>query len=171
MEHTIAVTGHRPDKLWGYDLNKYGWKRLRIYFVRELMKHKATDAWSGMALGVDAVFAQSVLILRDSGYNIRLHCAIPCRNHSSNWFPESVEMYNSILSEAYEVKLVTDKPYNPYLMQIRNQYMVDNSDEVLAIWNGTPGGTANCVNYARKQNVPVTIVNPVKFEKKRFGRV
>ena len=32
-------------------------------------------------------------------------------------------------------------------MQKRNEFMVDNSDLVVAVWNGTSGGTANCLAY------------------------
>jgi nucleoside 2-deoxyribosyltransferase len=33
--------------------------------------------------------------------------------------------------------------------------MVDNCDTVVAVWNGTSGGTKNCIDYAKKQNKPV----------------
>ena len=29
--------------------------------------------------------------------------------------------------------------------------MVDNADVILALWNGTGGGTGNCIGYAEKQ--------------------
>ena len=35
--------------------------------------------------------------------------------------------------------------------------MVDRSDFVLAFWNGTKGGTGNCVEYAKKQGKPVVV--------------
>lgn len=46
------------------------------------------------------------------------------------------------------------------LFQQRNQWMVDRADAVLAVWDGSPGGTANCVNYARKVGKPITIIDP-----------
>ncbi len=45
-------------------------------------------------------------------------------------------------------------------MQVRNEYMVDRADLVLALWNGTPGGTGNCVRYARTRGVPVFVIDP-----------
>ena len=35
-------------------------------------------------------------------------------------------------------------------MQKRNEYMVDLADKVIAVWNGSTGGTYNCVKYAEK---------------------
>ena len=33
-------------------------------------------------------------------------------------------------------------------MQLRNEAMVNDCDLLLALWNGTSGGTANCIRYA-----------------------
>ena len=35
-------------------------------------------------------------------------------------------------------------------MQKRNEYMVDLTDKVIAVWDGSKGGTGNCVRYAEK---------------------
>lgn len=45
-------------------------------------------------------------------------------------------------------------------MQKRNEWMVDRIDELLAIYNGTPGGTKNCIDYAKKLGKPITIICP-----------
>lgn len=157
---TIAVTGHRPNKLWGYNLNERHYIELQHRFETELVNRGCTDAWTGMALGADTVFAHAVLALRDRGVDIKLHCAIPCQGHSSRWFAESVREYNRIVERADEAVIVTNAPYAPQLMQIRNEYMVDRADLVLALWDGTSGGTGNCVRYAQRKGVPVAILNP-----------
>jgi uncharacterized phage-like protein YoqJ len=36
-------------------------------------------------------------------------------------------------------------------MQRRNEWMVERADVILALWNGSSGGTANCVAYARQR--------------------
>ena len=125
-----------------------------------LKQEKCTEAITGMALGVDTVFALAVLELKKEGYDIRLHCAIPCKNHSSKWFAESVKMYNEILSKADTVKIVTDEPYQAWMMQKRNEYMVDLADKVIAVWDGTNGGTANCARYAMKKDKEVILMRP-----------
>ncbi len=45
-------------------------------------------------------------------------------------------------------------------MDKRNKWMVDNCDLLIAVWNGTSGGTANCVNYAKSINKQIIIINP-----------
>jgi uncharacterized phage-like protein YoqJ len=35
------------------------------------------------------------------------------------------------------------------MLQKRNEWMVDHCDLLIAVWDGSEGGTANCVRYAR----------------------
>lgn len=156
----ICVTGHRPNKLYGYNLKDSRWVNLKNEFKQLLRENNCTEAISGMALGVDTVFALAVLELKEEGYAIKLHCAIPCRNHSCKWQRESVDLYNKILKSADIVKIVTDEEYKPWLMQKRNEYMVNLADKVIAVWDGTPGGTANCVTYAQKVNKEIVRIKP-----------
>lgn len=146
----ICVTGHRPNKLYGYNLSDPRWQRLKDQFKSLLKANNCTEAYSGMALGVDTVFALAVLELKNEGYNIKLHCAIPCQNHSCKWNKESIAIYDDIVSKADTVTIVVDEPYEPWMMQKRNEFMVDNSDKVIAVWGESNGGTANCVRYAEK---------------------
>ena len=37
--------------------------------------------------------------------------------------------------------------------------MVDLSDKVIAVWNGMPGGTANCIQYAKDAGRKIIFVN------------
>lgn len=157
---TIAVTGHRPNKLYGYDLNDKRYLAIKNMMKGFLIAKDCTDAYSGMALGIDQVFAIAVLQLKSEGYPIKLHCAIPCFGHPSKWPFASQELYNRILAKADERVIVTETSYSPWVMQKRNEYMVDHADEVLAFWDGTGGGTKNCVDYARKMGKLVTIINP-----------
>ena len=146
----ISVTGHRPNKMYGYDIYNKKWTELKEKFKSLLIENNCDEAITGMALGVDTVFALAVLELKEEGYDIKLHCAIPCKNHSCKWIKESVDLYNDILSKADTVKLVSDEEYKPWLMQKRNEYMVDLADKVIAVWDGSNGGTGNCVRYAEK---------------------
>lgn len=61
------------------------------------------------------------------------------------------------------VVYVTDAPYTRTCMQMRNQWMVDHCDALVAIWDGSSGGTENCVNYAKDQGVPMVRIDPKKL--------
>lgn len=158
----IGVTGHRPDKLYGYDLNNIRYINMKNYFKSTFINKKCDEVISGMALGVDTIVAISILELKEEGYNIKLTCALPCRNQESKWIKQSIDLYHTILSKADNIVYVSET-YNTNAMQKRNMYMVDHSDEMIAIWDGSSGGTSNCVSYAKKKKKNIYRVLPSFF--------
>ena len=161
----ICVTGHRPDKLFGYSLLDIKYIKLEKMFRDILIENNCTEAITGMALGADMVFAVTVLKLKLEK-DIKLHCAIPCKDHGSNWTKAYQNLYKYILNHADIVKYVSEESYKPYLMQKRNEYMVDHADKVIAVWDGSKGGTYNCVKYAEKQNKEIIRIDPKDIEEK-----
>ena len=147
----ICVTGHRPNKLYGYNIFTKEWIDLRKLFMKMLVENNCEEAITGIAL--------AVLDLKEK-YNIKLHCAIPCKNQCFKWSSESIKLYNYILSKADIVKFVSNEEYKPWLMQRRNEYMVDLADKVVAVWDGSKSGTGNCVEYAIKCNKEIIVIKP-----------
>ena len=117
-----------------------------------------------MAIGTDTIFAVAGLYLRDHGYNIKVTCAIPFKGQESKWPLESQNLYNMILEKADNIVYVCNEGYAKWKMQKRNEYIVNlltsDNDFLIAVWNGTPGGTANCVGYAKKLNKRIIYINP-----------
>ena len=105
------------------------------------------------------------LNLRDSGLNVRLICASPCRSQDIFWGPKLQQQYKMILRQADRVFCLSDV-YTESCMQERNVFMVNNSAIVLAVWDGTNGGTANAVKYAKKSGVPIIRINPLDYKTK-----
>lgn len=156
----ICVTGHRPNKLYGYDLNDNRWIFLKEKFKQLLVENNCHEAITGMALGVDTVFSLAVLELKKEGFNIKLHCAIPCKNYFCKWTKASISLYKDIISKADIVKLVSNEEYKAYLMQKRNEYMVNLADKIIVVWNGRKGGTENCIKYANKMGKEIISIDP-----------
>jgi uncharacterized phage-like protein YoqJ len=44
-------------------------------------------------------------------------------------------------------------------MQKRNEMMVDDCNLLLTLWDGSDGGTANCLGYARRKRPDLETVN------------
>ena len=53
------------------------------------------------------------------------------------------------------------------ILNARNHGMVDACDMMLALYDGTPSGTGNCVTYAQKQGVPVVMIAPTNYFSKK----
>lgn len=145
----VAATGHRPDKLGGYsDTVAF---RLGLVASRWLEEQQHIEyVISGMALGWDQSVAHACIQL-----GIPFHAYVPFKGQEGRW-PHSARMhYEFLLSMAAEVKIISGSGYQGWKMQVRNQAMVDKCNLVLALWNGTSGGTANCIAYAEMKKVPV----------------
>lgn len=150
----IAVTGHRPDKLGReYDLKG----PYSFYIKSELQKYinlyQPDTLISGMALGVDSIFAKLAI-----ENNLNLIAAIPCVGQEKIWPQSSQNLYNDILKYDRCTKVVLSDHYTHQCMQNRNVYMVDNCDRLIAVWDGTTGGTKNCIDYAKSISKPIDYV-------------
>lgn len=167
----ITVTGHRPKKLGNaYDvyapININIAKKMREFILRQWKEHKEPiHLISGMAIGVDTLWALVALKLKKELPNyITLECAIPCLHQESRWSKADQDRYQSILESADKVTFVSKESYRLELMQLRNEYMVDQADIVFAVWDGSRGGTGNCVQYAKEQHRPIYQLHPQTLE-------
>lgn len=150
----IAGTGHRPNKLGGYSEaaadNLIGISR--DWLVKQQYKANFVQrVISGGALGWDQALAWGAV-----SEKIPLTLALPFPQFQSMWPKASQEELEHLVSHADKVVYVCDEGYAPWKMQERNQWMVDHCDTVLAMWNGTDGGTHNCIKYANRTGKPIT---------------
>lgn len=149
--HRCCFTGHRPEKL---NMSEQEVKRRLKIAIKQAISNGFITFISGMARGVDMWAAQIVLEERKNNEQIHLICASPYNGFESRWEPSEQKQYNDILEQANHVKFVC-KCYNRSCFQIRNQYMVDHSSLVIAVYNNMPGGTKNTIDYANKHGVSV----------------
>ncbi len=161
----IGVTGHRPEKLYGYDLTEPRWVKLKELFKKVLLKEKATAGVTGMALGTDQVFAMSVLELKEQGYDIKLVTILPFKEYSFKWPMESQILFKNILDKADRINYVCSSLQNVgYSLQKRNEALVDVASKLVCVWDGSPSGTKNCIEYADSKMVGLIPINPKTIE-------
>lgn len=114
---------------------------------------------SCLADGADAVFAQAVL---DAGGS--LVAVLPAAEYRDS-LPESYRpVYDQLLARAGKVVQLPFLTPDPEAYMEAGKRMVDESDTLLAVWDGQPGrghgGTADVVAYARSRGVPVMVLWP-----------
>ena len=152
--HRCCFTGHRPEKLTAPEwLVKQKLERE----IRQAIADGLDVFITGMARGVDIWAAEIVLDLRDSGFPIRLMCASPFEGFERSWNETWQIRYRRIMSAANHTLFVC-KGYSRSCFQIRNEWMVNHSARVIAVFNGKKGGTKNTIDYAHAENVSVIVL-------------
>lgn len=169
MSKICCCTGHRPKGFpfqYGVDKQKHNayLKALKEKIKLAITGYGITNFISGMAVGADLDFAETVLKLRNK-YPVTLECAIPCPNQTLKWNNKDKLRYEKILKRADEVNLVSER-YTPECMLKRNRYMVNKSELVIAVFNGIEkGGTWYTISYAKKENKVILLLNLCKGNK------
>ena len=160
---TCCFTGHRSQKLpWGENETDERCKEMKRALREEIvkaMKRGYVYFISGMALGFDIISAETVLSLKQDYPQIKLIEALPCKNQSDKWKACQIERYNKVLSQCDSVRCLYDN-YNDKCMLERNDYMVNNSSLVIALYNGQGGGTGYTIRKAKESGVEVVIIKP-----------
>lgn len=149
--HRCCFTGHRPEKIRR--------PQHEIWFDLECEVRKAIyDGLnvfiSGMARGIDIEAAEIVLRLRTDGYPVRLICISPYLGFEKSWSQSWQTRYWAVMDAADLVRYIGPR-YCMECFQIRNEWMVNHSSRVIAVYNGKPGGTKNTIDYAERQGIPV----------------
>lgn len=161
---TCSFTGHRPEKLpWGRDEED-----VRCLALKAKLRDAVETAYDegmrhficGMARGCDFYFAEAVLDLRAHRPGVTLEAAVPCPSQPDSWPPEDRLRWRRLLALSDMETLVQDH-YTPGCMLRRNRYMVDHSALVIAVYDGTNGGTRRTLEYALRRKVPFVDIAPV----------
>lgn len=151
----VAFTGHRPDKLGGYKLPNPTYIRVCQSLDQALRDLKPEKAISGMALGIDQWAANVCIKL-----SIPFIAAVPFEGQEKIWPEVSKRIYNNLIAKAAERVVVCEGSYSADKMQLRNEWMVDHCDLLIAVWDGSAGGTGNCVKYAESVKKKILCINP-----------
>lgn len=164
---TCCFTGHRPDKLpWGLNEDDPRCAALKSALLRELdrlYRRGLRHFISGMAMGCDLYFAEAALTLRRSRPGLTVEGAVPCPTQAQRWPEPLRRRWQDILSRC-DLETVVQQHYDRFCMHRRDRYMVDRSAVVLAVFDGTPGGTQYTLNYAMDKEREVLLLDPTRPE-------
>ena len=69
----------------------------------------------------------------------------------NKWEEEWIKRYKNILSEADDIVYVAGFPGRNAFFA-RNEWMVDNSGRLIAVFTGAPGGTKMTIAYAKRNH-------------------
>ena len=114
---------------------------------------------SGMAQGVDQIAAE---VAMDLFFDVV--AAVPFEGQETLW-PEPAQIkYWELLLKCVDVREICEPGYAAWKMMKRNQWMVDNCDVLIAVWDGSSGGTKNCVDYATSKEKTIIRIDPKELK-------
>lgn len=152
--HRCCFTGHRPEKLIRSEAKIK--KDLEAAILQAVNDGFVTFI-TGMARGVDIWAGEIVLQLREHNPNLHLIAASPYEGFESRWSEDWQRRYTDVLEQSDLVRFVC-KGYSRACFQLRNEWMVNRSARVIAVYNGEPGGTQNTIKYADTLNIETVII-------------
>lgn len=147
---TCCVTGHRdlpPEK---------------IRYVEEMLRQKVQYAiknghirfLSGFADGTDLLFASIIADKKKEYPDIQLEAVIPYRGRLKTKNTD----FQTLLKYCDQITVVNEE-YKPSCYMLRNQYMVDKSQMVIAVYDGrNNGGTLATIQYAKKLHKNIQVI-------------
>ena len=150
----VALTGHRPQRLGlPEDETDEKWSRITDWICLQLIRmaevailsNTYIDMYCGMTSGCDMVFGFVSSVIKNGTEHLRLHCVLPCKNYNS-----SNKYYRYIKDQSDEWVELAEEFYRG-CDNVRDQYMVNHCDVLLAIWDGNKsGGVWSAIHKAQK---------------------
>jgi len=155
MKKSVCFTGHRTIAEDKETLSA----RLYALLERLVTEQKIMDFYTGGAVGWDALAALTVLKLRESYPEVKLHLVLPCpfEEQSAKWKESQKEEHKRIASLA-DTKEFTSEHLGKTAMKIRNARLVElASDYCICYWNPKHyrSGTGQTVRMAQKKGIEI----------------
>jgi uncharacterized phage-like protein YoqJ len=137
---------------------------LREQIIQLIKYHNVRYFITGMSRGVDQWCAEIVLDLKKDMSYLYLECALPCETQAVHWSENQRDRYFSII-ERCDKEYCMQSQYTYDCIMKRNQYLVDSSDYIVAVWDKYKSGhTYRTIQYAKKQRKKIFMISPIDFE-------
>ncbi len=151
----VGITGHQ-------DLANPAWVKAEL--IRLLrVEDPPLAGISSLAVGADQLFADAVL---ECGG--KLQVIVPFEGYAASFDEQGRREYERLVNRASRVEVLPDSASEEEAYLAAGKLVVDSSDWLIAVWDGRPaggtGGTADIVDYARRQRKRYVHVNPVTDE-------
>ena len=155
--HRCCFTGHRPEKLDASEEEVKAWLRMQI--MKALADGYKTFI-CGMGMGVDIMAGQIVREIKEKDPSVHLICVIPWPGFAARWKMIWKGQYDFLLETSADYVKYMSKTYHDGVFRMRNEYMVDHSNRLIAYYNGAPGGTWDTIEYAVKRGIEIVTNRP-----------
>lgn len=153
-ESTLCFTGHRPEKLpQGAQLDAL--LKTLYYYIDHAVNLGFTHFYTGLADGIDYYAAEYLFCLRKDNPRLHVIGVQPCNDYREFFHVRgySLERLDMMLNNV-DVLRILDGTYHDYhSFYRRNQYMVNRSSGIIAVFQQCRSGSASTLQYAREKGL------------------
>ena len=147
---TCVFTGHRELPL--------GFPKRKLKTTIEGLISLGVDTFlCGMAIGFDLLAAETVLSLKKNYPQIKLVACIPCICQEKYFSKTDQKRYTDAVKKADEQVILSDSYYRG-CMQVRDKYMAERGDVMVAYCTKKEGGAAYTVRCFEKAHPDAEII-------------
>ena len=107
---------------------------------------------------------KGAMVLRDRHPEVTVEAALPCPTQADAWPAPQQVRYRRLLSRC-DYETMVSAAYSPSCMQRRDRYMVDHASLLIAMFDGSAGGTRYTMEYAMRRGIDVVDL-PIVEERK-----
>lgn len=169
--YNLTLTGHRPNKLDGYNLNTPFYKKLQATLEgcieTALSQHEFVVCRSGLALGADTVWSEAALAMKARYPNrVFFYAYEAFTGVEERWRKENQDQFHQHKRSADYVhttdygKKERSHTACAAALNRRNVDMIEPCNTLIAIWDGTRGGTGNAVRDAERLGKHIYHIHP-----------
>ncbi len=168
----LAITGHRPDKLFAGSSQPYHYDNYEILvkFFEEVVWQSFKDrgieismVYQGMALGVDMAAGRAAV-----NCGLPVMACIPFKSQPDAWQknPKIQREYHRLLAECQSSIILNNNPIAKWqatqFLHERNAYMMEQGEAVVTLYDGSDsGGTANAIHSAKLKGMKIINFYPL----------
>ena len=154
---TLCFTGHRPERLPQEADELLRMRRRLEDAIEEAIGRGRVNFVSGAMSGFDTLAAEAVIRLKAKCPQIQCILIAPFSVHffsHKNWTPEWEARLREVIKQADFSISLSEHAYKGVYFD-RDRVIVDMAAEVIAYYDGGPGGTKYTVEYALGQGRPI----------------
>ena len=187
--YNIAIIGHRPDKLWGYQVfgdssrdivgpYNFLYEEIRTQLKNVIIKHslETISVISGMDIGVQQLGMLAVVnIIRDKTIEPRIRhmiktvAILPCSYCEARWPNDVKKVYYEILKKVdfVEESTLSYDDLGEAAYQMRDDKIINAADIVIGVYNDVVNTrTLHSLRYASIKGKEIIRINPTAIKNK-----
>jgi uncharacterized phage-like protein YoqJ len=182
----LLITGYKPQELQIFKKDDPA-----LHFIKKAIQKRLLallDEHNGLEwivisgqLGVELWAAETAYDLQSDYPKLKVAVLTPFLEQEEKWSDQNKEYYEFILSQANHIDSITKKKYeSPLQLRLKNQFVVDKSDGLLAVYDEEgPGSPQYIIEMARKKaeekDYPIHIIDSydlqVVVEEEQFNEM